>query len=309
MRSAPPPQSESPAPAPATAEAFFSAAFRKRLEALDFVAQKVFAGALAGEHRSASRLARGTLFREYRPMAPGDDLRYVDWNVFARLRVPYVKEFEPEEDLEVALFIDASPSMAFGDPDKFAYAREVAAALAFVALRRLESVRIVPCGPAVAPRSFHGSADVARAFRFVAGLSAGKGSLPIDALRIAASGSRARGLAVLLSDFYDERGTEKALAMLAQMRYRVFVIHVVSPEEVAPDYRGRVLLRDAESLREIAFDSSDEILRAYREAFSRHCDAIERACRRREAGYARLVTSDPFESALVRLVRTRHLLR
>lgn len=296
------------APSPAAAD-LLSAAFRKRLEALDFVAQKVFAGALSGEHGSASRLARGTLFREYRPMAPGDDLRYVDWNVFARLRVPYVKEFEPEEDLEVAIFLDASPSMAIGEPDKFAYAREVAAALAFVALRRLESVRIVPCGPGVAPRSFHGSADVARAFRFLSQLAAGPGAPPADALRVAASGSRARGLAVLLSDFYDEKGTDRALAMLAQKRYRVFVIHVVSPEEVAPAFAGRVLLRDAESGNEIAFDSSAELLRAYRESFSRHCDAIERACRRREAGYARLVTSDPFESALVRLVRTRHLLR
>src|SRR5262249_7758632 len=107
--------------------------FLRKPEPPDFAAQKVLAGLMAGERRASSRLLRGTLFREHRPMTPGDDLRYVDWNVYARLHVPYVKEFEPEESLEVALFVDTSLSMSLGDPEKFSYSRSIAAAFAFVA--------------------------------------------------------------------------------------------------------------------------------------------------------------------------------
>ena len=296
---------------PATVrQQFFSSDFLAQLERLSLVSRRPFRGRVKGERRSP-RKGQSVEFSDYRAYGVGDDLRYVDWNVYARLRVPYVKEFEPEEDLEVALFLDASPSMAFGSPQKLGYAREAAAALAYVALRRLESVRVVPVGSSATPRSFHGSADVARAFRFLAGIAAEPDAGPIESrtFRAAASGSRARGLAVVLSDFYDERLAEQAILFLSHRRYRVFAIHVVAPEEIAPRLEGRVRLRDSETGLEMPLDSSAALLRSYRAAFARHCDAIERVCRRREAGYARLVTSDPFETALVRLVKTRHLLR
>ncbi len=285
--------------------------FLKRLEVLDFAARKVFSGQMAGSRRSASRFARGTLFREHRPMTPGDDLRYVDWNVYARLRVAYVKEFEPEEDLEVAVFLDGSASMSFGEPEKFGYARGLAAALAFVALRRLEGVRIVPCGAGGAPpRAFHGAAEVTRAFRHIAALGPSRGGeRPIDALRAVSSGLRARGLAVLVSDFYDPEWTGSALALLRHRRFRIAALHVVAPQELSPGLAGRARLRDAETGRSLPVDARPEVIEAYRSAFTRHIASVERSCRRHEAGYARLLTNEPFETALVRIVKSGNLLR
>ena len=110
-----------------------------RLERMELVSRKVFRGRLKGERRSR-RKGQSVEFADFRNYSPGDDLRFVDWNLYARLDKLYLKLFLEEEDLHVFFLIDASPSMNFGDPTKFFAAKQIAAALAFVGMCRGDRV-------------------------------------------------------------------------------------------------------------------------------------------------------------------------
>ena len=114
-------------------------AFLRKLERLSLVAKKVFTGQLKGERRSAKR-GTSVEFADYRNYSLGDDLRYVDWNTYARLEKLFLKLFLEEEDLHVYLLVDASASMQFGEPSKFDYARRLAAALGYVGLANYDRV-------------------------------------------------------------------------------------------------------------------------------------------------------------------------
>jgi len=132
------------APAAATAaaaERFFSNAFLMQLERLAFISKRSHVGAVKGERKSPRR-GSSVEFADYRPYEVGDDLRYVDWNAFARLNRLYLKVFIDEEDLCIHLLLDASGSMDYGTPNKFRYAVRLAAALAFIGFVNLERVGV-----------------------------------------------------------------------------------------------------------------------------------------------------------------------
>ena len=125
----------------AAAERFFSNAFLMQLERLGFVSKRSHVGAVKGERKSPRR-GSSVEFADYRPYEVGDDLRYVDWNAFARLNRLYLKVFIDEEDLCIHLLLDASGSMDYGTPNKFRYAVRLAAALAFIGFVNLERVGV-----------------------------------------------------------------------------------------------------------------------------------------------------------------------
>src|ERR1700755_2245291 len=112
-----------------------------QLERLELVSRKIFRGRIKGERRSL-RKGQSVEFADFRPYVPGDDLRFVDWNTYARLDRLFLKLFLEEEDLHFYTLIDASRSMQFGTPTKFDYARQLAAALGYIALVRGDRVRI-----------------------------------------------------------------------------------------------------------------------------------------------------------------------
>src|SRR5499433_3206892 len=126
---------------PVTRQAFFTSEFLAQLERLSLFSRRVFRGRVKGERRSLRR-GHSVEFADYRAYGVGDDLRYVDWNVFGRLDRLHVKLFVDEEDLCLHLLVDASRSMDFGRPTKLAYAARLAAALGFVGLVNLERVGV-----------------------------------------------------------------------------------------------------------------------------------------------------------------------
>src|SRR4051812_36228267 len=116
-----------------TSTALLSPELMPQLERLELVSRKIFRGRLKGERRS-TRKGQSVEFADFRNYVPGDDLRFIDWNTYAPLDRLFLKLFFEEEDLHFYALLDASPSMAFGTPSKFDYARQLAAALAFVGL-------------------------------------------------------------------------------------------------------------------------------------------------------------------------------
>src|SRR5579862_510325 len=119
----------------------FDSNFLKQLEYLSLVSRRVFRGSLLAQRRT-KQLGGGLEFADHREYTPGDDFRYLDWNLFARLDTLLLKRFQEEEDLHVYFLLDCSRSMAFGDPPKFDFARRVSAALAYIGLADLDRISV-----------------------------------------------------------------------------------------------------------------------------------------------------------------------
>ena len=195
------PQRGTPAP-------LFDGDFLKKLEYLSLVSRRVFRGQLLAQRRTM-QLGGGIEFADHREYAPGDDFRYIDWNVYARHDELLLKRFQEEEDLHVFILIDCSASMSVGSPPKFDYARRVAAAaLAYIALADLDRVAVVAfAGDVVADFPLtRGKARILSLLKFLEQLPA-QGTLT-DLKRSAQSfvhrmqGLR-RGLVVVVSDLFD----------------------------------------------------------------------------------------------------------
>src|SRR6516165_11950865 len=120
----------------------FDSDFLKKLEYLSLVSRRVFRGQLLAQRRTM-QLGSGIEFADHREYTPGDDFRYLDWNLYARHDELLLKRFQEEEDLHVYFLLDCSRSMAFGDPPKFDFARRVTAALAYIALADLDRIAVI----------------------------------------------------------------------------------------------------------------------------------------------------------------------
>jgi uncharacterized protein (DUF58 family) len=274
----------------------FSTEFLAQLERLSLASRRVFRGRVKGERRSLRR-GHSVEFCDYRPYGIGDDLRYVDWNVFGRLDRLHVKLFLDEEDLCMHLLLDASRSMSFGVPSKLEYAVRLAAALGFVGLVNLERVGVAvvrdrnPEGwpPARGRNQFPAFVD------FLLGVKSDGGTKLNDTLAAYAMRAREPGLAVVLSDLLDPNGFESGLRALLERRFDVHLIHLLAPEEVNPEVLGDFRLVDSETgdTREVTVDG--EALRGYRERLHQFLTRVEAFCRSHELGYHRVITDTPVE--------------
>src|SRR5437763_1696483 len=221
--------------------------FLARLEQLELVSRKIFLGRMKGERRS-KRKGQSVEFADYRNYVVGDDLRFLDWNLYARLDRLFLRLFMEEEDLHFYLLIDASLSMDFGTPTKLHYAKQVAAALGFIGLVNLDRVMVEVIGGTAPPPlpALRGRKSLWRLLDFLQNVQPAGGGDLTRALRNFSIRSSGKGVVVLLSDFMDKNGYEEALRYLVARQMDVYVIQVLSQEEVDPDVTGDVKLVDIE---------------------------------------------------------------
>lgn len=280
-----------------------------RFERLSFVSRLPARAGLGGEHRSRRR-APSTEFVEYRPYQPGDDFRRVDWNVYGRLGSLQVRVTEGRERLELILALDCSASMAWGEPDKLAFAARTVAALAYVGLGRFDAVRLVQLGH---PRGSLGSLRGRRRFGdVVQALSDGgaHGRLDLAAHVADCLPSPARqGLVVLVSDLLAPEGVEAGLDGLLHQGVDVIVLHVLSPQELNPDLLGELELVDAETNERLEVGLSLAVLTQYRERLGGWLERQEGACTQRGLRYVRLRTDRALDSVLLDDLRRSNVLR
>jgi uncharacterized protein (DUF58 family) len=257
-----------------------------------------------GERRSP-RKGISVEFSDYRPYGIGDDLRYVDWNVYARLDRLYLKLFVDEEDLCLHLLMDASASMGFGEPSKLAYATRLAGALGFVGLIGLERVGVAVVRERMAEgfNPVRGRSQVLPLMDFLGRLRAGGGTSLNDGLSTYALRSREAGLAVLVSDLMDPGGYERGLKALLERRFDVHVIHVLAGEEMNPPFGGDLRLLDAETDEQRDLSLDGEALRDYHERLRAFLDRAEQFCRGNEITYHRVVTDTPVEEFMLRQLK------
>jgi uncharacterized protein (DUF58 family) len=238
----------------------------RQLEQLQLLAARRAKSAARGERRSRAR-GQSVEFADYRNYVPGDDFRYLDWNLYGRLERLFLKLYEEERELPVRIFLDCSESMAFGEPGKFEFARKVAAAVGYVALCGFDRVSVLPfpsTNPEMSPaelacrgalRSVRGKKSAMQFLTSLASLTPGGASSVNEALRRGAFEIRQPGLAVVISDCLDSTGYEQGLSALVARGCQVDLIQVLAPEELSPSTYGDLRLVDAETggLEEVTF--------------------------------------------------------
>ncbi len=286
------------------ADSLFENEFLEKLEYLYLISKKILSGQNRAERRSR-KVGSGIEFADYREYMPGDDLRHIDWTLYARLQKLFLRLFEEEEDLYVYLLIDISPSMRMGTPSRLDYALRVAAALAYITLSNLDRVSLLTFGEKVEGRlpPSRGKPNIFKVLKFLERIPDTKGTRMEESLQAFVHQSKRRGIAVLLSDFYDEKGYRQALDYLRYFRYDIFAIQLFDERELNPDVRGDVELIDHETGERLTTTLSPRLIKAYQEAFEQYCQELEQYCLQSEITLFRTSIQVPFEDLVLDIFR------
>jgi uncharacterized protein (DUF58 family) len=299
----------------------------RRLEQFQLLAARRAKSSSKGERRSRAR-GQSVEFADYRNYVHGDDFRYLDWNLYGRLDRLFLKLYEEERELPVRIFLDASESMTFGEPRKFDFARQVAAAVGYVALSGFDRVSVIPF-PALsnepqngetsrhpqpssrimeqaargALRAVRGKKSAIPFFQNLGALTAGGSANLNEALRRGALEARQAGLAVVLSDFLDPAGYEAGLTALVGRGFQVDIVQILAPDELSPSVFGDLRLVDSEtgSLQEVTFGRYR--LKTYQQTVQNFLQRLREFCKPRGINYFTVSSNTSLEELLLKQLR------
>lgn len=282
--------------------------FLRRLEQLELVSKKILAGRMKGD-RLSKRKGRGSEFADYRPYTVGDDLRFLDWNLYGRVEKLFLRLYREEEDLHVYLLIDVSRSMDYGTPTKLRYAKQVAAALGFVGLVNMDRVIVESIGGG-SGRSplFRGRPSLWRMLKHLDELPSG--DAPWNAsLKGISQRMKGQGVAVVVSDFLDKSGYEEGLRYLAARGLDVYAIQVLAEEEIRPGFTGDLKLTDLEDGDQAEVTISAPLLARYEATLNSFRGGLNAFCTKRGMQYLFTSNQVPFEKLVLGYLRRRGLVR
>lgn len=281
-----------------------------RLERLRLNPTRRLTNRSRGEHL-AGKGGTSTEFSDYRDYVAGDDVRFVDWNIFSRLQRPYLKQYRHEEEMHVVLIVDASSSMLF--EDKLLRAQQMAAAFGVMGLMNIEPVSIYVCHhaaetPALLPPTT-GRTSRRRMFQFLEGIRSG-GNFPIeDAVEAVLRRHRGRGIAIVLSDFLTFGDLTKPFNMLHTSGLEVFAVQILAPSEINPEVTGDLRFVDSETGLTLDISSAGELLAIYQEHRLGLEDYLATICRQRSGRFLSIGSQDPLRGVLFDLLRRRGWVR
>jgi uncharacterized protein (DUF58 family) len=281
---------------------FLDPAVLASISGLDLVAKTVVEGFVAGLHRSPD-FGFSQEFAEYRAYAAGDDLRHVDWNVYARTERAYLKRYRGETNTQITVLLDASNSMRFTSHflSKFDYARFTAASLFYLALQIQRDAAGLMVFDDEVRLYVRPSTRQGQLYRLLSGLEHAEPRARTDFARPLMhfqSLSRRRGLAVVISDFY--ASPQQIVRMLEPLRFHgneVVLFHVLDPEEIRPQLREPALLMDLETDERLEI-SPEYVRTQYRQKIDSHLEVLRDEARDAGMEYFLLSTERPLDSAL-----------
>lgn len=285
-------------------ETFFDTDFLRKLERLHLIAKRLSWAGAKGEH-AVSRKGFSLEFSDYRRYQPGDDLRYVDWNIYRRLDRLLLKVFTAEEEMNIYLLVDTSRSMAEGAPAKLDYAKKVAAALGYIGLKNLDRVGGAPFSTTLhKPLTLgRGRKQILSMFSFLNQLSCSGETNLRAAIHSFTKLFPHPGFIVIVSDLFDPEGWRRALEELTAKRYQPLVIHIVDQQELQPQAWGDVALVDVEGGRERKFFLDDDLVRRFQAELASYFKEIETLCASRRIDYLRTTTQVPFDEFVLQTLR------
>lgn len=271
------------------------------LSGLDLVAKTVVDGFVSGLHRSPD-FGFSQEFAEYRAYTPGDDLRHVDWNVFARTERCYLKRYRGETNTQLLILLDTSASMSYGSStvNKLDYARFVAASLCYLAHEQRDAAGLIifdeDVANYVAPSTRQG-----QLFRLLHAIEKAEPGTRTNFAKPFAHFQnflKRRGLVVVLSDFYEQ--PETIIKTIEPLRFRgndVILFHVLDPQEIAPRLREPSLLIDIETKESIEV-SPEYVKDEYRRKIDAHIETLQTRARAAGLDYFLMNTGRPLDEGL-----------
>ena len=283
----------------------FDEHFLKKLEYLYIVSKKIFAGRMRAERRT-KKTGSGIEFADHRNYTLGDDFRYIDWNIYGRMERLLLRLFEEEEDLSIYILVDCSKSMSIGHPmSKMDYALRVAAALCYVGLSNLDRVSIVPFSNDLHERlpPERGKGRIFKVFDFLRQITPGGETRLGPSVTKFVHQTKRRGMAVLISDFYDPAGYEEGINVLRYHKYEPFVIQTIDPKEASPPLHGDLTLVDCETGEPREVTISARLLNEYKKEHERYCKELEEFCTSRAVPCFRTNTNVPFDELILKIFR------
>ncbi len=281
--------------------------FLKQLDPFYIRAKHAFRGKFRGERRSLNR-GTGMEFADYRAYEPGDDLRHVDWNIYARLDRLFIKLFHTDEDLSLVLLIDNSRSMEFGSPTKLTCAKQIAAALGYIALAHADSIAVYTCAERLSPTlpPTTGKSQFPRLTKALDTITAAGQTRLTQCLKQLPMYQRRAGMVVILSDFLDPSGYADGFKLLPGRGFSLTAIHLISPDEMDPQTYlentltgGDWLVEDAETGETKAVTINAETLAQYKDQQQTFCNNLQRFCTDQGIGYAQLKSDTSVESFIL----------
>ncbi len=284
--------------------------FMARLDALDVLSRKILQGKLQGERRSKRR-GQSVEFADHRPYVVGDDLRFVDWNIYGRLEQLFLKLFLEEQDLTVHILADASASMSMGEPSKARFVKRLAAALGYVSLVNSNRLTISLFADGVRRQLPHmrGRSYLPQMADMLLTTDCEGFSDFEKACQDTATGRIGSGITIVISDFLFKQGYEDALRRLIGAQYDLYVIQVLSPQEIAPEMAGDLKLLDIEDADAAEITVSPALIKYYKKNLAAYCQELSDFCVRRGAAYVRTNSADSVESLVLNYLRRIRLLR
>lgn len=272
------------------------------ISGLDLIAKTVVDGFIAGLHRSPN-FGFSQEFAEYRAYAPGDDLRHIDWNVFARSERAYLKRYRGETNTLLTVLLDASNSMKYASHSvsKMDYARYIAAALFYLTTQtQRDAAGLIVFDDElrnyIRPSNRQGQLN-----RLLSGLEHAEPRARTDFSRPLEHFQeflRRRGVAIFISDFYEAPG--RIIRNLEPLRFRgneVVLFHILDPQEIRPELRGPTTLIDLETQESL--EVSPEYAREeYAKKIDAHIEALRDGARGAGMDYHLLITDRPLDEAL-----------
>jgi uncharacterized protein (DUF58 family) len=288
---------------------FLDPATLASISGLELVAKTVVDGFVAGLHRSPD-FGFSQEFAEYRAYNPGDDLRHVDWNVFARTERAYLKRYRGETNCQITMLLDASASMGYTSHGvtKLDYARYLASSIAYMANRQRDAAGLIVfhedvdnyIPPSTRQGQFH---------RLIHGIEKAELGAKTDFTKPLVHFQQflhRRGLAVIISDFWQEPDTiVNAVTPLRYHGNEVVLFHVLDPQEIQPNLKEPVLLVDMET-KDALEVSPDYAKHDYRHKIDAHIDALRSKSKSQGVDYFLLQTDRPLDSALREYLTVRH---
>lgn len=255
-----------------TFDALFDPEFLARVQQFALSVSQVDKGGRLAEQASNAR-GQGSDFADFRPYIPGDDLRAIDWNIYRRLGRLFVRVFEERQDMPVYFLIDSSASMATGETPRLHAALRASLAIAAIALGQHDSVTLMPFADAMAiqARQISGKGNLVRVARHLADTVPEGGTALARSVEALAALRMRRGLAVIVSDFFDPDGLAPVLDALALVPHQLILVQLVRPEDADPTRNpactGDVLIEDSETGVQVELSITPELMTRYQNAY------------------------------------------
>ena len=285
--------------------------FMRRLERLEIISRKIFVGVMRGERRSKRR-GESVEFADYRNYVPGDDLRFLDWNVYARLDKLFLKLFLEEEDLHIGVLLDVSKSMDWGKPNKARYARQLAAAIAYIGLVNYDRVSVHTYADGLVGElaGVRGRRMMPQVIEFLNRSPSEGASDFSSACKQYAIRHPQTGVLLVIGDFFEKGGYEPGLRYLLGRKLDLYVIQILSPEEIDPqELAGDLRLTDVEDDDVAEVTVGRALLNRYKRNLQAYCESLKEFCTRRGINYLFTGTEVPFDQLMLTYLRRRGLLR